>query len=90
MFSSKLTDTAQLTEKRIQMKYIDLGNWKRKGHYDFFHRMDYPQFNICMDIDVSNFVKFTKQKRLSFLLFPHIRKLHTKLKSPIIYDTVDS
>jgi len=23
-------------------------------------------------------------------LFPPIRKLHTKLKSPIIYDTVDS
>lgn len=75
MFSSKLTDTAQLTEKRIQMKYIDLGNWKRKGHYDFFHRMDYPQFNICMDIDVSNFVKFTKQKRLSFLLFNDICKI---------------
>ena len=48
------------------MKYIDLENWKRKEHYEFFHRMDYPQFNICMNLDVSNFVKFTKQKGLSF------------------------
>ncbi len=48
------------------MKYIDIENWKRRGHYEFFHRMDYPQFNICMDIDVSNFVKITKQKGLSF------------------------
>lgn len=48
------------------MKYVDLKNWKRKGHYEFFHRMDYPQFNICMDIDVSNFVKFTRQNGLSF------------------------
>lgn len=48
------------------MEYIDLEDWKRKGHYEFFHRMDYPHFNICMDIDVSNFIKFTKQKGLSF------------------------
>jgi chloramphenicol O-acetyltransferase type A len=48
------------------MKYIDLDNWKRKGHFDFFHRMDYPQFNICMDIDVTKFIKFTKQNELSF------------------------
>jgi len=48
------------------MEYIDLDTWRRKGHYEFFHRMDYPQFNICMDIDVSNFLKITKQKELSF------------------------
>jgi len=48
------------------MEYIDIENWNRKGHFEFFHRMDYPQFNICMDIDVSNFVKFTKQNGLSF------------------------
>lgn len=48
------------------MKYIDLENWKRKGHFDFFHRMDYPQYNICMDIEVTNLVAFTKQHGLSF------------------------
>ncbi len=48
------------------MKYIDLENWKRKEHFEFFHRMDYPQFNICMDLDVSNLLKFVKQKELSF------------------------
>ena len=48
------------------MKEIDLENWKRRGHYEFFHRMDYPQYNICMDIDVTHFLAFTKQKKLSF------------------------
>lgn len=48
------------------MEYIDIENWKRKGHFDFFHRMDYPQFNICMDINVTNLIKFTKQNELSF------------------------
>jgi len=48
------------------MEYIDLNNWKRKGHFDFFHKMDYPQFNICMDIDISIFLKFIKDNKLSF------------------------
>jgi len=48
------------------MKQIDLENWKRKGHYEFFHRMDYPQYNICMNIDVTNFLQFTREKELSF------------------------
>ncbi len=48
------------------MKFIDLKNWKRKEHFTFFYRMDYPQFNICMDLDVSNFLAFTKSKQISF------------------------
>ena len=32
----------------------------------FFYRMDYPQFNICMDIDISNFLAVTKANNLSF------------------------
>jgi len=48
------------------MKYIDINTWKRKEHFTFFHRMDYPQFNICMDIDVTNFLAFTRAKKLSF------------------------
>ena len=48
------------------MKYIDLENWKRKEHFNFFYRADYPQFNICMDLDISNFLSFTKNNGLSF------------------------
>lgn len=48
------------------MEYINLENWKRKEHYEFFHRMDYPQYNICMDIDVTRFLQFTRKKDLSF------------------------
>ncbi len=48
------------------MKQINIENWKRKEHFAFFYRMDYPQYNICMDIDVTKFKKLTKQKELSF------------------------
>ncbi len=48
------------------MRFIDLDTWKRKDHFLFFQRMDYPQYNICMNIDVTRFLKFTKEKELSF------------------------
>jgi chloramphenicol O-acetyltransferase type A len=48
------------------MEYIDLENWKRKEHFAFFYRTDYPQFNICFNLDISNFLKYTKDGKLSF------------------------
>lgn len=48
------------------MKYIDIENWSRKGHFEFFYRMDYPQYNICMDIDITKFLAFTKKEGLPF------------------------
>jgi len=48
------------------MQYIDLNTWKRKEHFQFFYRMDYPQFNICMNLDVTHFLNYVKEKNLSF------------------------
>ncbi len=48
------------------MKHIDIKTWKRKQHFEFFYRMDYPQYNICMNLDVTRFLKFTKENNLSF------------------------
>jgi chloramphenicol O-acetyltransferase type A len=49
-----------------KMEFIDLATWKRKEHFEFFHRMDYPQFNICANIDVTNFLNFVRTKQISF------------------------
>jgi len=48
------------------MEYIDIENWKRKEHFAFFYRMDYPQYNICADIDITRFISFVRGKKLSF------------------------
>lgn len=48
------------------MILIDLETWPRKNHFDFFYRMDYPQFNICMNLDITHFLKQTKTAGLSF------------------------
>lgn len=48
------------------MKYIDLETWERKAHFEFFYKADYPQFNVCMNLDISRFIHFVKDKNLSF------------------------
>ncbi|GEM01217.1 chloramphenicol O-acetyltransferase type A [Halolactibacillus halophilus] len=48
------------------MEYIDFDKWDRKEHYKFFEHIDYPQFNICLNLDVTNFKKFVATNNLSF------------------------
>lgn len=48
------------------MKYINFDNWNRKEHYKFFENVDNPQFNICMNLNITNFLKFIKENDLSF------------------------
>jgi chloramphenicol O-acetyltransferase len=36
-------------------------NWTRKGHYNHFKALDYPHFNICGNIDITQFHKFIKE-----------------------------
>jgi chloramphenicol O-acetyltransferase type A len=48
------------------MKYIDIDKWNRKEHFNFFHRMDYPHFNICANLDVTNFLDFVREHELQF------------------------
>jgi len=47
------------------MKYIDMDNWKRKGHFDFFHSLDFPQYNVCMNIDITHFQEVVRRNNLS-------------------------
>jgi len=47
------------------MEYIDMDNWKRKGHFDFFHSLDFPQYNVCMNIDITHFLDFVRRNNLS-------------------------
>lgn len=50
------------------MKIIDINNWERKEHYNYFKSLDYPHFNICANIDITEFYKFVKKERLPFFL----------------------
>ncbi|WP_242867717.1 CatA-like O-acetyltransferase, partial [Clostridium botulinum] len=48
------------------MKFIDIENWKRKNHYNYFKQLDYPHFNICGNLDITNFYRYIKKTELPF------------------------
>lgn len=55
-------------ESDILMKFIDIENWKRKDHYNYFKQLDYPHFNICGNLDITNFYKHIKENELPFFI----------------------
>ena len=48
------------------MKEIDISAWPRRGHFLFFSGMDYPHFNICFDIDITELLPRLKARNLPF------------------------
>ena len=50
------------------MHYLDIENWNRKSHYSHFKAYDYPQFNICGNVDITEFIKHVRESKASFFL----------------------
>ena len=50
------------------MKYIDIDDWKRKDHYNYFKQFDYPHFNICGNLDITEYYKYIKGKGMPFFI----------------------
>ncbi len=48
------------------MEIINFDTWERTTHYKFFKRMDYPHYNICMNIDITNFVAKIEENKIPF------------------------
>jgi chloramphenicol O-acetyltransferase type A len=52
----------------IDMKYVDMENWERRDHFDYFRQLDYPHFNICANVDITEFYKLIKEKGEPFFI----------------------
>jgi chloramphenicol O-acetyltransferase type A len=50
------------------MRYLDIENWKRKAHYNYFKELDYPHFSICGNVDVTEFSRLVKDNESSFFI----------------------
>ena len=48
------------------MKKLDLNNWKRKEHFEFFMQYDEPFYGIVSEIDCTDAYRYAKENRLSF------------------------
>ena len=49
-----------------KVRWIDIENWPRRGHFELFTSYAYPYFNLCADVDVSRLVRAVKARRTSF------------------------
>lgn len=49
------------------LEKVNMKDWNRKQHFDFFNKFDYPHFNITVDLEISGLKKYTKRNNISFL-----------------------
>ena len=50
------------------MKYIDMESWPRRKHFEVFNGFDYPHFNVCADVEVTELKAAFKGVSASFTL----------------------
>lgn len=53
-------------------RYLDVGTWNRRRHFDFFKDYHDPFFNICAEVDVAPLLGLTRAaKNISFFIAYH-------------------
>ena len=50
-------------------RILDIENWNRKEHFQFFSQMDEPFFGIVAEIDCTDAYSFCKQNKMPFFMF---------------------
>jgi len=48
------------------MRYLDMQNWSRRDHFEFFKDFNHPHFSICANVDVTTFFPTVKQRDYSY------------------------
>ncbi len=56
-------------------KNLDLENYNRKEHFEFFNQCDEPFFGIVAEIDCTNAYKLCKTKSVPFFLHYHFHAI---------------
>lgn len=50
------------------MRYLDMDKWNRKQHFEHFSNISFPQFNVCSNVDVSNYKRYIKEQNIPFFI----------------------
>lgn len=48
------------------MEYINLENWPRRDHFQFFSGLAFPLYNVTTTLDVTRLRRYAKERGLSF------------------------
>lgn len=52
----------------MNFRYIDMENWDRKEHFNLFNQFSYPHFNLCANLDITNYYKYIKEHDIPFFI----------------------
>lgn len=57
----------------MKFKKIDLENYPRRKHFEYFYSLQYPYVGLTANVDVTELIKFCKERNYSFYLaFIHV------------------
>ncbi|MBL8600034.1 MAG: chloramphenicol acetyltransferase [Devosia sp.] len=48
------------------MRFIDMETWPRRSHFQLYRQFDEPHFNICANVDVTEFYPALKARGIAF------------------------
>ncbi|NTE03205.1 chloramphenicol acetyltransferase [Agrobacterium tumefaciens] len=69
---------------------LDLNNWIRKDHFEFFNTFEEPFFGVTVDVDCTLTYREAKEKGVSFfLLYLHKSLLAANKVEPFRYRIID-
>ncbi|ETN96417.1 chloramphenicol acetyltransferase [Zhouia amylolytica] len=51
------------------VKKLDITNWNRKAHFNFYKNFDEPFFGLTFEVEVSNAYKHCKKEAYSFFIY---------------------
>lgn len=47
------------------MRQIDIDTWPRREHFNLYNSFEFPHFNLCANVDLTNLLSFVREKRVS-------------------------
>jgi chloramphenicol O-acetyltransferase type A len=56
-------------------KILDIQNWNRREHFEFFNQCDEPFFGVVAEIDCTNAYKLCKTRSIPFFLHYHFQSI---------------
>lgn len=84
------------------MQKIDINNWNRAEHYEFFSNLKHPHYHICAEVDVTAIIeaknKTSGHTRLSDIIYYAAARAANEIDemrmrivegSPVIFDNID-
>lgn len=52
----------------MSYRYLDIENYKRKSHFEYFNSLAYPYVGVTVNVDITDLLKKIKAEKLPFFL----------------------